>query len=106
FLTSSHKLVVDREQLILALLPERLHSVNIAKGDDTSAMGPFRLTIGERSGNAIETDPATAVLDKDKVSFPLQWRTWKEGDYFFPLGMKGNKKVSDFLIDLKLTLPE
>jgi tRNA(Ile)-lysidine synthase len=106
FLTSSHQLVVDREQLILALLPVRLHSVNIAKGDDTSAMGPFRLTIGERSGNAIETDPATAVLDKDKVSFPLQWRTWKEGDYFFPLGMKGKKKVSDFLIDLKLSLPE
>jgi tRNA(Ile)-lysidine synthase len=106
FLTASHQLVVDREKLILTVLPEKLKPVNIASGDDISAMGPFHLTIGERQGNAFDADPAIAILDKDKVSFPLQWRTWKEGDYFFPLGMKGKKKVSDFLVDLKLSIPE
>lgn len=29
-------------------------------------------------------------------------RNWKEGDVFQPLGMKGRRKVSDFLTDLKL----
>ena len=29
-------------------------------------------------------------------------RTWQDGDKFFPLGMKGTKKISDFLNELKI----
>jgi tRNA(Ile)-lysidine synthase len=32
----------------------------------------------------------------------LVLRSWREGDAFVPLGMKGKKKVSDFLIDEKV----
>ena len=41
------------------------------------------------------------LLDYSKLSFPLEIRKWKKGDSFQPFGMKGTKKVSDFLIDLK-----
>ena len=41
------------------------------------------------------------LLDYSKLSFPLEIRKWKKGDVFQPFGMKGTKKVSDFLIDLK-----
>jgi len=41
-------------------------------------------------------------VDAGKLSFPLQLRAWKAGDYFYPLGMKQRKKVSDFLIDQKV----
>jgi len=43
-------------------------------------------------------------LDVDKLTFPLKMRPWKEGDRFQPLGMKNNKKLSDFLIDIKVPL--
>ncbi len=41
-------------------------------------------------------------LDYDKLSFPLLIRNWCSGDRFIPLGMKGYKKISDFLIDMKV----
>ncbi len=42
-----------------------------------------------------------AVLDCEKVYFPLILRTWQAGDVFTPLGMLGKKKkVSDFLTDI------
>ena len=36
------------------------------------------------------------------MSFPLKVRTWEQGDYFHPFGMKGKKKLSDFIIDQKV----
>lgn len=47
-----------------------------------------------------------ALIDVDKLKYPLTLRRWSEGDSFIPLGMDGHKKVSDFLIDEKVSMPE
>ena len=47
-----------------------------------------------------------ALLDADRLAFPLRARRWQEGDSFVPLGMNGHKKVSDFLIDAKVSVAE
>ncbi|MGL5895240.1 MAG: tRNA lysidine(34) synthetase TilS, partial [Bacteroidales bacterium] len=47
-----------------------------------------------------------ALLDSDKLQFPLLLRRWKQGDSFVPLGMMGKKKLSDFFKDSKFTLSQ
>ncbi|MDW3209700.1 MAG: tRNA lysidine(34) synthetase TilS [Reichenbachiella sp.] len=47
-------------------------------------------------------DGQVACLDADLVKFPLKVRNWEQGDSFYPLGMKGKKKLSDFMIDEKI----
>ena len=49
---------------------------------------------------------AWTLIDEGKLKYPLRLRRWREGDWFIPFGMTGRKKVSDFLIDAKVPLPE
>ena len=50
------------------------------------------------------TDSSVACLDADRVSLPLTVRRWQPGDKFVPLGMKGRKRVSDYLTNRKFSL--
>ncbi len=43
-------------------------------------------------------------VDADKIPEQLILRSWREGDRFQPLGMVGEKKVSDFLTDIKVSV--
>ena len=52
---------------------------------------------------ALDQDLSHAFIDNRFVEYPLIVRKWKNGDYFYPLGMKKKKKVARFLTDLKLS---
>lgn len=51
---------------------------------------------------AFENNRNTAYFDMDTLQFPLHIRHWRAGDYFFPFGGKGKKKISDFFSENKL----
>ncbi|WP_462248121.1 tRNA lysidine(34) synthetase TilS [Ekhidna sp.] len=69
------------------------------------ALGNAKLVVEEVSPINVEFgDLNIGHFDMDAIEFPLRVRRWEKGDRFQPLGMKGEKKVSDFLIDEKVPL--
>lgn len=49
-------------------------------------------------------DSRNAYFDVSKLQFPLILRKWRKGDKFTPFGMKGQKLISDYLIDIKMPI--
>lgn len=109
FLSPTHRLVKDREALIIENIADKKIEDEvfiIKKNQKTLLFNNQQLKIKtvkaekvQLSNNALE-----AFIDFDKLEFPLTIRKWKQGDTFYPLGMKGKKKLSDFFIDKKLSL--
>ncbi len=109
FLSQSHRIVHDRDLLILTSLSVDNLGHYYLDSDIKELVIPVHLNIGIASNDSsfrITGSRLMAYVDLEKVQFPLLIRRWQQGDYFKPLGMEGFKKVSDFFIDSKLSLPE
>ncbi len=106
FFSATHQALVDRENIIVSPRQEVLHEVLIEEGQDKVALGAWVLVLASSPGNRISGVENLAAFDMSKIKFPLLWRKWRDGDSFVPLGMAHRKKISDFLIDLKVPLHE
>ncbi len=42
-------------------------------------------------------------FDKKNIELPIEIRKWQQGDTFTPFGMNGKQKISDFLINSKIS---
>ena len=113
FFGNGFRLVHDRQSLILQKLDKEnnVEPLNEYLIDENTLFldTPFRLEIDKFDKEpefTPDADPNTAFFDGDKLQFPLLLRKWKHGDKFRPLGMKNMKKLSDFLINEKISLIE
>jgi len=107
--TGSHRIVRNRQWLLITPLATAVSPlVVIEPGQQHIHFGGGQLQVREqeRGNTGIPASPETAWLDAARVKFPLILRKWKQGDYFYPLGMPKKKKVSRFLIDQKLSMPQ
>jgi tRNA(Ile)-lysidine synthase len=96
FLIISNKIEADTDLILIDSLPRNVvcdgKTYNFSKG-----LKPASLP----------TDKHIAYMDMAQISMPLLLRRRKNGDYFYPLGMKmKKKKLSNFLIDTKVPLHE
>lgn len=106
FIAGDYHLVVDRNEWIIYRPKTNDGEVWIEEADKSASFHDQQLRIETLSDHTIETDTHVAKLSKNTLRFPIVWRKWKEGDMFYPLGMNNRKKVSDFLIDCKVSIAD
>jgi tRNA(Ile)-lysidine synthase len=108
--SASHRLIRNRNWFILTGRGDAEVSVHVVDRDAEEIQLPIgTITISTVPNTADlipDPDPRVAQFDLDQVEFPLTIRRWKEGDYFYPLGMRKKKKIARFLIDSKLSKTE
>ena len=104
FYSKSHVVNIDRTQLIISLIPMDTGSVYLNKeeGKYTIDNLNLRTKLLKATAYLFGADKSVLGLDLDKLTFPLEIRKWQQGDIFYPLGMAGKKKISDFMIDNKI----
>ncbi len=107
FYSRTHELLVERH--FLEILPhstveiERSEYLISAQQNELEKPISLKINKGVVDENfRIEKHSGIAMLDYDALKFPLKIRKWQEGDRFKPLGMRGSKLISDYLLTINL----
>lgn len=105
FLSKDWRVVKDRDSLLITPLIGAC-TAGEYRTDDPSL--PFSLIIEEREMTDDFAIPRNrkdiACFDADKLKHPFSVRLCRQGDHFIPFGMRGKKKVSDYLTNRKFSL--
>jgi tRNA(Ile)-lysidine synthase len=106
--TATHRILRDRKWLLITALNEPDATV-VSINEDRAVINVSggQLKIKSRIADTsfrIPVEPNIACLNRSELQFPLILRKWRQGDYFYPLGMRKKKKLSRFFIDQKLSL--
>jgi len=107
--SNTHRVIKNRKWLIIATVQTLEAKHMVVEASDRKLMfenGALSFETLSAEGFQLKASAAVAGLDAAKIHFPLLLRKWKQGDYFYPLGMQKKKKLSRFLIDQKLSATE
>jgi tRNA(Ile)-lysidine synthase len=101
--SESHVILKDRAHLIVyprRKLPKEIYWI---QAEDKDVKIPLKLSFCPVDDI---TDPSrnTIFVDESLLQYPLQIRKWQKGDVFYPLGLRGKKKVSKYFKDEKMSL--
>lgn len=113
FHSTTHTLLTGRKELLLfPVRSETVQKPEIIPGPINDKEGQCRFGnyifnydsfhISGLSQTEWPENEYTALLDLDRLHFPLTLRCWKKGDRMKPLGMSGSKKISDIFTDYKI----
>ncbi len=105
-ISTTHELLRERDHLVLSTTTATHDSLDQQYLVSKKGLEyPLRIQISNLSKRS---KPASnsILIDTSKLSFPLLLRRWREGDVFYPTGMKGKKKISKFFKDEKMSTVE
>ncbi|MCB0713643.1 MAG: tRNA lysidine(34) synthetase TilS [Ignavibacteriae bacterium] len=97
----------DRDTIVLLKNPPVVRDVDrlFDIGDSVEIAGlTLKTSFFDNGKPKFVSNGKVEYVDADRLPEKLTIRSWREGDRFHPLGMKGEKKLSDFLIDQKIPL--
>ncbi len=117
YYSSTHVLYTTTSSLLIKEKQDSLANSDLSNDEPIMAVrgcgiysfNGHRIKIEEqeyKEGMDLRCPDGTLIFDSSKMPFPFVLRKWEAGDYFFPLGLKGKKKVSDFFTDLKYSIPQ
>mgnify|MGYP001131173207 CR=1 FL=1 len=107
--SETHRLIKDRSHLILSEIKSQVQNEIVLDKEEAlnnKIVFPNGILEVTQVNEAGESDKSTIYIDKEKLSFPFTIRKWEDGDFFYPLGMKGKKKLGKYFKDEKLNLLE
>lgn len=106
--SSTHRIIRNRNWMIISPnATETAQNILIEENENKIVFEAGSLSFNiHHSPITIHNAASEASINFDSIRFPLLLRQYKTGDYFYPLGMKKKKKISRFLIDLKLSKTE
>ena len=101
--SKTHRLIKDHDHLLLVELQAiEIDSYHIVEGQ-TEIKHPFSMRIA--GVNMIDEKGKNILyVAKEALKYPLSVRKWQKGDYFYPFGMTGKKKLSKYFKDEKMSL--
>ena len=113
FFSPTHRLIRDRDYLIIeSFIQIDQKSINPILAFDPLLQSqpqlpiPLSFSVERAKDFNIPEGAEIGCFDYDQLEYPLYLRHWEKGDYFFPLGSKGKKKLSDFFVDNKMSIDE
>lgn len=102
--SETHILLKDRNHLILFPKQNDSESIHFSIAKDQKEV-KFPLKMEFCNVDDISVQASNVIfVDVDKLHFPLEIKRWEEGDFFYPIGMNGKKKLSKFFKDEKFSL--
>ena len=107
--SKTHRLVKDRGFFLLTTLESKEENNNsvIHENDEEFMSKDLCLKFDKGNFQSLKSgSKASITVDKNLLKFPLVVRKWEKGDYFYPDGMKGKKKLSKYFKDEKMSLLE
>jgi tRNA(Ile)-lysidine synthase len=105
--SKTHRLLKDRDFLILSakILSTASEEKFRVEKNALEILNPIHLIFEDIHQKSTE-NKQTIYVDKDVLKYPLIVRKWRNGDYFYPIGMQGKKKLSNYFKDEKFSLFE
>jgi tRNA(Ile)-lysidine synthase len=107
--SSTHRIIKNRNWLIIAPNETTEAEIILIEDDDNELNFKDGILKFEKLSTVnyqLSTVNSIAQFDAKQIQFPLLLRKWKQGDYFYPLGMQKKKKLARFFIDQKLSALE
>ena len=116
--SKTHQLLKNRDVLVLTEIKEATNDIEYQLSTTTEEITvPFHLKIekltlpingvnneNDAFNEIIFDNNKTISIDLDTVQFPLTIRKWQKGDFFYPIGLNGKKKLSKYFKEEKFSI--